>query len=369
MTRVRFALGAAVVSACCLGLLTARAGAQAPDAAPAGAVVVGAGNFIHVVGDVDRSQAFYERVIGLAAAPGRGRAGAPRPAANGQPAPRRWITDRPDIARLYNADGRQYRNGGAGIAGLPMRVETMEFSGERSPVHPRVQDPGAAMFVATVRDLDAVMARVRKAQVPIVTAGSAPVTIEEDGESRRAVLLKDPDGFYVALVQRPSAPAGAAPTENVVATGFAFTVSDTDRMLRVFSGALGFDMTSEPFSSDRAHLALFGTPGAQYRLTTGIVPGSSTRVELLEFKGIDRKPTPQTTTRDPGTAVLRVRVGDANEAIAKLAGVGVRVTSTGGMPVDVVGGRNQQRFAITSAPDNLFIQVVQQMPRPTGATR
>jgi len=365
-----------VVGGALAAVLTLSLHAQSRTPAPAGDVV-GAGNFIHVVGDADKSQLFYEMVIGLeaqqagrGAAPGGAAAQpAPPPAPAGPPAPRRWTTDRADILRLYNADGRQYRNGGAGVPEMPMRVETMEFNGDRAAVQPRFQDPGAATLIVTVRDLDAVMARIRQNNVPVVTTGGAPVAIPADKGTARGVVVKDPDGFYVLLVQNtPEAPSTAPATRNVIEVGFAFTVSDTDRMLKVFKGALGFDANTEAFSNDRRCLDLFGVPRtAQYRMTMMTVPGSSTEVNLVEFKGVDRKPTPQSTTRDPGSAVLRIRVKDANDSIRKLAAAGVKVTSTGGEPVDVAGGNGGQRFAITSAPDNLFIQVVQTLPRPAAA--
>src|SRR6476646_3656940 len=99
-------VGAALAAAFSLSIY-----GQSRTPAPAGNVV-GAGNFIHVVGDADKSQLFYETVIGLeaqqagrGAAPGGATPTAPPLAAAGTPpAPRRWTTDRVDILRLYNAD-------------------------------------------------------------------------------------------------------------------------------------------------------------------------------------------------------------------------------------------------------------------------
>ena len=251
-----------------------------------------------------------------------------------------------------------------------MRVETMEIGDPaRQAVHPRFQDPGAATIVLTVRDLDAVLSRVKQNNVPIVTIHGGPVSMNApDGGLTRAVMVKDPDGFFVELVQRTlAAPTTAPPERNVIDVGFAFTVSDTDRMVRVFQDALGFHLASSSFSTDQALQNLTGVTGGQVRRTSAIIPGSSTRIELFEFKGVDRKAVPQSTTRDPGSPVLRLRVKDTNEMIQRLAAVGVKVTSTGGEPVDVAGNAASQRFAITSAPDNLFIQVVQQIPQAPRA--
>jgi hypothetical protein len=332
--------------------------AQLPSE-PAGHVV-GAGNFIHVVADADKSQAFYQDIIGSDAQGGRAGAAATPP-----PAQRPW-TDRADVLRLYNAvNVKQFRNGGAGVPEQPMRVEIMEFADpSRTAVHPRFQDPGAATIVFTVRDLDAVLARVKQNNVPIVSAGGNPVTTSTaDGASMRALIVKDPDGFYVELVQRtPMPPSTAPPERNVIDVGFAFTVSDTTRMMRVFQEALGFHVDSSAFRADQPLLSLAGIrgQGVEVRRTTTVVPGSSTRLEFFEFKNVDRKAVAQTTTRDPGTAVLRLRVKDIDDMIQRLAAVGVTVTSAGGKPIDVTINTSSQRFAITSAPDNLFIQIVQQ---------
>ena len=53
-----------------------------------------------------------------------------------------------------------------------------------------------------------------------------------------AIMLRDPDGFYVELIQPDSAPA--TPAGNFLSVSFAFTVSDTERMMQVFRDALGF---------------------------------------------------------------------------------------------------------------------------------
>ena len=97
-----------------------------------------------------------------------------------------------------------------------------------------------------------------------------------------------------------------------------------------------------------------------------LVPGSSLQYEFLEFRNINRTPV-HSTTMDPGTPVLRIRVRDIDAALTRLGTVGVRVWSAGGEPVTVAPGNNTQRFAITTGLDNIYIQVVQQNPHPVRA--
>ena len=373
--RRRFVAGGSVaVVGLLVLLLMARPWAQTA-AVPAGDVI-GAGNFIHIVGDVDRSVAFYQNVLGMdlqrgGGARGNAPAGAVPPAAPAAPpappaAPRQY-GGQAEIMRLYNAVDIQYRLGAIMVGDWPMRAEQIDWNdASRKPIQPRYQDPGASTLVLTVRSLDTVLARVKAIGAPIVTAGGAPVSFSEDGTKVRAVLVKDPDGFFVELVERDPAPPTTATSVsmdgNLIGVGFAFTVSDTDRMMRVFKDALGFAPETSAFLSDKARLDLMATPGAQYRRTTATVPGSSLRVEFFEFRGIDRKPV-QSTTRDPGTPVLRLRVRDIDTTLKSLGAAGVKVWSAGGEPVFVGNANGGQRFAITSAPDNLYIQVVQQVQR------
>ena len=327
----------------------------APPPAPPGEVI-GVGNFIHLVTNVDKSVDYYHDVIGmdLQRPPGA--------AANAPVATPRPFIATPEIVSLYNAAGAQYRATSTLVADSPMRAELVDWKEiDRKAVQPRIQDPGAATLIVGVRNIDEVMARVKKSGSPVVTSGGEAVNLGDD----RAVLLKDPDGFYVEVIQRKDIPA-AAPAGNLVDVSFAFTVSDTERMMRVFRDALGFQPQTGAFLSDKAHTSLTGTPSAQYRVTTALVPGTTFPIQFWEFKSIDRKAV-ESRTQDPGSPVLRLRVRDMESVLKMLASAGVKVASRDGKYVTVAGAAASQRFAITKAPDNLFIQVVQALPNPPQA--
>lgn len=323
--------------------LAALAQPALPTPAPTGEVV-GVGNFLHIVADVEKSVDFYQNVLGMDL--------------QGTPptAPRPFL-DTPAIVNLYDNLGARYSVGVTLVPGSPMRAELEEWKGlDRSPVHPRYQDPGAATLILTVRNLDSIVARVRKSGGSIVTTGGEPVTLDDT----RAILLRDPDGFYVELIQPDSPPA--SPAGNMLGVSFAFTVNDTEKMMRVFRDALGFQPQTGAFQSDKASLTLMGLPRAEVRRTTAQVPGTTFQVQFLEFAGIDRKPV-HSRLRDPGSAILRLLVRDLDSTVQALAAAGVAVVSHEGKPVTLVNPNGTLRVANTSVPDNLYVQVMQQMPK------
>jgi len=326
---------------------------------PAGEVV-GVGNFIHNVANLDKSLEFYHDVLGLELQR------APGAQASAAPGPRPFIAT-PEILNLYNAVGGQYRVGTALVQAWPMRAELAEFKDvDRRAVQPRIQDPGASIFILTVRDLTPVMARVKRSGAAVVTTGGEPVLL---ADGSRGVLLRDPDGFYVELVQRNPAPATTAPADsNFIEVSFAFVVSDTDRMVRVFKEALGFQPRTGAFLKDKAQWQLLGVQGARVRKSTALVPGTSFQVEFIEFKGIERKPV-HGRPQDPGAAVLRLLVRDVDSAVKALDAAGVKVASAGGQAVSIPGGSARSKAAITAAPDNLFVQVFQPAPTQPAVAR
>jgi hypothetical protein len=84
-------------------------------------------------------------------------------------------------------------------------------------------------------------------------------------------------------------------------------------------------------------------------------------VQFLEFKGIDRKPV-HSRPQDPGSAVLRLVVREADSTVKLLDAAGVKVASAEGQIVKLPGANANLQAAIVAAPDNLFVQVLQTAP-------
>jgi hypothetical protein len=80
-------------------------------------------------------------------------------------------------------------------------------------------------------------------------------------------------------------------------------------------------------------------------------------VNFSALKYADRKPV-HSEIHDPGSGVLRLRVGDFDAVVKALKAKGATVVSAGGEPVNL--GRN--RAVILRGMDNLFLQVLESAP-------
>jgi catechol 2,3-dioxygenase-like lactoylglutathione lyase family enzyme len=185
------------------------------------------------------------------------------------------------------------------------------------------------MIKILVRDLDAIVAAARKVSAPIVTSGGAPVLVPTANGSARAILMRDPDGFFVEAIQ--GTPADGAGDGAVLGAIIGLTVRDMDETLQYWNGLLGLELSADPaFSSERAMLDLLGLPaGASYRLARGVVPGSAVRLEMIEVKGVPRKPFDLRVT-DANASGLAMRVGRIQEVLARIRAAGGRVLSRNG---------------------------------------
>src|SRR5580704_15731452 len=161
---------------------------------------------IHAVNDLDTTLAFYRDVFEL-----RG---------NPQDFPN------PAVPLLTDAPGVTLR---LSMLALPggMRFELTHFKGlERKPAQAKYTDPGAASAVFYVRDIDGALANAKKANAVIVTTGGAPVEIATAKGNARSVVFRDPDGFFLQLIQET--PAAGAPEGNVHRVSLAYTMENAD---------------------------------------------------------------------------------------------------------------------------------------------
>ena len=333
----------AIIGAMLVGQVLAAAGRTLQSGAqsvPAGSVV-GVGNFTHIVRSLDRFLEFYRDVLGLELT-----------------APPRAFDNNPAILNLANAPGAQYRFVALKIPGSALGVEAVEYKDiDRKPVAPRLQDPGAANLLLQVRDIDALMVRLNKAGTRIISAGGKPATMERNGTKNRVVFAQDPDGFFVELSQREPVPATNAPAaSNVIGGSFVIVVNDTERSMRFYRDGLGFQpQVGKTFDGTKLLMETAGTPGAKFRRSASEIPGTSVQMAFLEFKDIDRKPL-RTRFRDPGTAVLQLRVRDADGVMKALKAAGGEVVSADGQAVNL---GTAMRLALVRDPNNLFLELIQ----------
>jgi catechol 2,3-dioxygenase-like lactoylglutathione lyase family enzyme len=308
-----------------------------------GPPVIGSGSFSPIVKDLDKSLAFYRDLLGVPAPPNA--------------APVEFGAD-PVLLNFLGAPKAQVRVATVRIPGTTMNVEIIEFKDiDRKPGQPRLQDPGATMLGLLVRDVDTLLSHLKQQGVPVVTAAGAPVNIN----GNRSVVIKDPDGFHIALVQPSQLPETTAPaSSNVIGSRFTLTVADMEQTMRLYRDVLGFTPQSRDFVLDKNMNDLLNTPGAQVRRSTAQVPGSALNMEFLEFKNIERKPI-GLRIQDPGATRLQLRVRDSDETVKALVKAGGQVATTGsnGGAMDMRG----LHLAIVREPNNLFLVIFAQGQR------
>ena len=322
--------------------------APPPGSAPAGDVVVGSGNYSPIVQDLDKAIDFYGGLLGLTVPPPP------------TPGPRPVNTD-PALLGMFGMPGAQLRFVTARIPGATVGVEIVEVRGlEKKAVHPRPQDPGGTTLILLVRDINAAFAPLKKAGVPIVTPGGEPLAFGANNGAR-GVIVADPDGHYVELLQPNPLPETTAPEgSNIIGARVRMTVADTDKTMRVYRDVLQFQPQVGAFGTIPL-LDLMGLKGSQLRLTNAQVPGSPLRLEFIEIKGVDRMPI-RPRLQDPGATRLQLRLRDLDAAIGKLKTAGSAVVSSGGAPATLNGGI---RAAIMPDPDGIFFVLIQAAaPRP-----
>lgn len=321
-------------------LLQPAARAQAP--APAGDIV-GVGNFAHIVEDLDVSLEFYRDVLGLEVGVSVGFA--PNPA----------------IQAMGGTPGAQSRIATLEVPGLELGIELIEYKDiGREAQHPHFVDPGAANIALRVRDLDALFPAIERFPgVNVLTDGGKPVTIQTPNGTLHIVFIQDPDGFVVELISG-AAPPGA-PEGNVFAgSAFEPAVADSAESVRFYNELLGFDFElADEFNTDPGMAATAGAPGASFKQSRSLIPGTSVPMTLIEFKDIERR-TLSGRTQDPGTTVLQLEVRDVAALTAKLAAAGVPIVSEGGKPIVVRPGLD---IAIVRDPNNMLLELIQRTPQ------
>jgi catechol 2,3-dioxygenase-like lactoylglutathione lyase family enzyme len=302
------------IAATCL-LFRVIGAAQAPVPNPTNKTgVIGLMHAIHSTNDVDKTLAFYQAVFGLG--------GTVRP----------FASTGPQI--LTNSPGATLRVAMTQLKG-GFNFELTEFGNVERQLNkqPEIADPGAPMIKIIVRDIDAVVAAAKKVNAPIVTANGAPVTAPTSIGNAKAIIMRDPDGFFVEAIQ--GTPAADSPEGQVLGAVMGLTVRDMDETLKYWNGILGLELeAAKTFSNDATMLDLMGLPkGASYRMAGGFISGSKARIELIEITGVPRKPFDLRVT-DANACGVAIRVGHIREVLAKIKAGGGRVLSRNGELVE-----------------------------------
>jgi catechol 2,3-dioxygenase-like lactoylglutathione lyase family enzyme len=143
--------------------------------------VAGVGHFGIQVADIERSIAFYERLLGLELVA-------------------RWTRDQEYIQELVGYPGVELHVAVFRLPKTDACLEVLEYKNvQRSPVDPATANPGTAHLCLYVDDLEPVYERLRDAGVDFVSGPKTPTIPPNKGGS--VVYMLDPDGIRIELLQ------------------------------------------------------------------------------------------------------------------------------------------------------------------------
>jgi hypothetical protein len=248
------------------------------------------------------------------------------------------------------------------VAGGVEIIEIASANGKR--VERRMQDPGAITLLATVRDLDATFRTAQAARRACGLARRRTGARGEGAQKARIVVVKDPAGHFLELVQYDPAATVAGATDRechrrgaCASRSTTWTrpcVSIATRSGSSCSTSRGSARTppDRPRSASTADNT--ASHSSRYRR-----PASCSN--LVDFKGVDRR-TLAAGIQDFGSTRMQIRVRDVDAAIAAFAKFGGTVASTGGKPLDLPAGNNKLKVAIVRDPNNLFVVLIESAP-------
>src|SRR5262245_20096981 len=284
-------------------------------------------NLAHAVDSLDKTVPFYRDVIGLPVN------GARDPLAQ-QP----QALDE-DMSKFTATTGAKFRAAIFRIRNADFGFELTEFtSTTRKSARPNLQDPGAATLTLQIRDMDKMLTKLKASNVTIVTAGGAPVNPSGNANSKmRELLIRDPDGFFVQLVQpdpvRPTATEG-----DILGASVNLSIEDSARTVAFLRDAIGFTARPTGQLGTNAVVAnLINLPGSQWRITHGSISGTTVDFGLIEYVGVPRvKSSPG--AQDPGSPAFTMVVRDIDAAVDQWKKAGGTVASMGGKAIKRANG-------------------------------
>ncbi len=227
----------------------------------------------------------------------------------------------------------------AAPGGPEMTIEAIEIKGIAShPFHPPLTDPGASYLKLIVRDLDKTLALLKDERFEVITAGGNPVELSGwpgmTGKIR-AVMVRDPDGYPVELIEQTPTPATTAgPGSKVLGARVAVVVDDLEKTCRMYQSLVGPDfkfwLNPAPMG-DAAYEKLTNTHG-QFRLAEAMVPGSPVVMELIEYKNHSKR-FQRPHFQDPGAAHFLFMAKDDDVMIGRVKAAHLHTTRASNAPV------------------------------------
>jgi catechol 2,3-dioxygenase-like lactoylglutathione lyase family enzyme len=139
------------------------------------------------VEDVERTVAYYQKVLGV------------------QAAIRPFVNNRAVMSMTGLPEKAEYRLSQVQLPDSSLVLEFIEFKGlnsARAPTPSRVQDPGSFRLQLTFRDIDATLATLKDAGNQPISTGGVPVRMTFGSRPWRLAVVPDPSNLFLIVQQR-----------------------------------------------------------------------------------------------------------------------------------------------------------------------
>jgi catechol 2,3-dioxygenase-like lactoylglutathione lyase family enzyme len=146
----------------------------------------------HTVENIDRAIALYRDALGLQ---------------ESRAAPAAYSTSPPIADSFGVPQDTQWRLAQLTVPTSGIPLELIEFKGAHRPQPPDLADPGATRIQLRVSDIDAAVSALVKAGGKFISTGGKPLDLPAGNSTLKVGVVRDPDGYFIVLINAPPAPA------------------------------------------------------------------------------------------------------------------------------------------------------------------
>ena len=194
--------------------------------------------------------------------------------------------------------------------------------------------------------------------VPVITPGGTPVVLtSHPGISGRvrAILIRDPDGYPVQLMEISPLPQSSAPADsNILGARVVVVTQNLEATCPWFQNLVGPDFrfwASPSLIGDKSYEDLTGTRG-KFRMAMALMPGSPVVMEFIQYENAPKK-FHRPHIQDPGTAHILFMAKDDDVIMQRVRAAGIQPLSATGGPVFI---SDRTRSFFVPDPDGFWAE-------------
>ena len=172
-------------------------------------------------------------------------------------------------------------------------------------------------------------------------------------------MIRDPDGYPVELVQMTPTPPSLAPADsNILGAQMSVVVTDLARSLDFYRRFWGADVQTwegAGWQTSRGFSQLRGIADVEYRTAAALLPGSTIRLELIQFRGVEQTPY-RPVFQDMGFGHVAIVAKDVEVMLSRMKQLGVSALARSGSWTQF---NPSLRAIYTRDLDGFFIEIIE----------